>query len=210
MKGSDSALPVWADFMQQALNMHPEWNGDWAMPGGIKKAEIDIRNGTLIRELDASDSALTGKTPTPTPSPKKPSPEAVTNVYDEPLPEPPKEVFVTDVPAEFRRVELFLLGTLPNRNMVPTIDESLNPNSEPLPTPVPTPLSGTWQDGAEPPGAPAEKKDGKSGSQGRSRGTLTVMICPLTGMRATINCPTKEARSFSEDTQPKEFCTFHR
>ena len=210
MKGSDSALPVWADFMQQALNMHPEWNGDWAMPGGIKKAEIDIRNGTLIRELDAADPAVTGKTPTPTPSPKKTSTESDPSVYDESLPEPPKEVFVTDVPAEFRRVELFLLGTLPNRNMVPTIDESLNPNSDPRPTPVPTPLSGTWQDGAEPPGALAEKKDGKSGSQGRSSGTLTVMICPLTGMRATINCPTKEARSFSDDTQPKEFCTFHR
>ncbi|MEP6788618.1 MAG: PBP1A family penicillin-binding protein, partial [Acidobacteriota bacterium] len=30
MKGADSAMPIWADFIQQALRIHPEWNGDWA------------------------------------------------------------------------------------------------------------------------------------------------------------------------------------
>ncbi len=211
MKGSDSAMPIWADFMQQSLNIHPEWNGDWAMPGGIKRAEIDIRNGTLIRELDANDPAVGGKTPTPTPTPTpKPAVDPNAEIYDDPLPPEPKEVFVTDVPAEFRRVELFLLGTLPNRNMVQTVDESLLPDSEQRPTPSPTPLSSTWQDGAEPPTGPVEKNESKSGSQGRSKGTFTVLICPLTGMRATINCPVKETRTFSEETQPKEFCTFHR
>src|SRR5690606_8712493 len=52
MQGSDSALPIWADFMKAALALHPEWNGDWAMPAGIRRAEIDIRNGSLIRPLD--------------------------------------------------------------------------------------------------------------------------------------------------------------
>ena len=33
MKGSDSAMPIWADFMRAALNEYPEWNGDWQMPG---------------------------------------------------------------------------------------------------------------------------------------------------------------------------------
>ncbi len=45
MKGADSAMPIWADFMQEALREHPEWNGDWAMPAGVRKAEIDIRDG---------------------------------------------------------------------------------------------------------------------------------------------------------------------
>ncbi|MBK9766119.1 MAG: hypothetical protein IPP63_03375 [Chloracidobacterium sp.] len=62
-KGSDSAMPIWADFMQQSLNIHPEWNGDWAMPGGIKQAEIDIRNGTLIANSALMISAVGGKTP---------------------------------------------------------------------------------------------------------------------------------------------------
>ena len=41
MKGADSALPIWADFMKAALEQHPEWNGDWTEPDGIRKAEID-------------------------------------------------------------------------------------------------------------------------------------------------------------------------
>src|SRR6185369_12098735 len=51
MKGSDSAMPIWADFMKEALALHPEWNGDWQMPANVRKAEIDSRNGKLIREL---------------------------------------------------------------------------------------------------------------------------------------------------------------
>jgi len=39
---------------------------------------------------------------------------------------------------------------------------------------------------------------------------ITVMICPITGMRATANCPNKEAHKFKAGTEPKEFCTFHR
>ncbi len=58
MKGSDSALPIWADFMQEALKLHPEWNGDWAMPANLRKAEIDIRNGALIRETDDGSDLL--------------------------------------------------------------------------------------------------------------------------------------------------------
>src|SRR5215213_8170746 len=49
MKGADSAMPIWADFMKEALQLHPEWNGDWAMPANVRRAEVDIRNGLLIR-----------------------------------------------------------------------------------------------------------------------------------------------------------------
>ncbi|MBA2731939.1 MAG: PBP1A family penicillin-binding protein, partial [Acidobacteria bacterium] len=45
--GADSALPIWADFMNAALAAHPDWAGDWEMPGGIQQTEIDPRTGEL-------------------------------------------------------------------------------------------------------------------------------------------------------------------
>ncbi|HEX8072512.1 MAG TPA: PBP1A family penicillin-binding protein [Pyrinomonadaceae bacterium] len=47
LTGADSALPIWADFMQAALSTHPEWQGDWQMPAGLEQAEIDPRTGLL-------------------------------------------------------------------------------------------------------------------------------------------------------------------
>jgi penicillin-binding protein 1B len=48
MKASDAALPMWADFMRQALDLRPELGGDsFAMPGGIVTANIDPRTGCL-------------------------------------------------------------------------------------------------------------------------------------------------------------------
>jgi penicillin-binding protein 1B len=43
--GADSALPIWADFMNAALAAHPEWNGDWKMPENIREVEIDTTTG---------------------------------------------------------------------------------------------------------------------------------------------------------------------
>ncbi len=209
MKGADSAMPVWADFMQKALDVHPEWNGDWVMPGGIRKAEIDIRNGTLIREVDPNEDRTVVKSPEPTPTPRKKNADPSVPIYDDPQPPEPKEIYVTNVPTEFRRVELFLIGTLPSRNLIPTVDDGLDPNGGSRPTPSPTPLSGTWQDGAEPPEVKSDP-GGRSGAAGDPTGNVTIMICPLTGMRATINCPDKEARVFRQNTQPKEFCGFHK
>jgi hypothetical protein len=39
---------------------------------------------------------------------------------------------------------------------------------------------------------------------------VSVLVCPITGMRVTANCPGSEARTFKPGTEPKEFCTFHR
>ncbi|MEP6947591.1 MAG: PBP1A family penicillin-binding protein [Acidobacteriota bacterium] len=211
MTGADSAMPIWADFMRSALQMHPEWNGDWDMPAGIKKAEIDIRNGTLIRELDPSDAIPADKTPTPTPTvtpiPKPDPNDPDAGTFDEPLAAEPKEIYVTDVPAEFRRVELFLPGTMPNRQLIQP--DEIDPNAEPKPTPAPTPLSGTWQDSVEPPTS-GRKSDSNRSVPDKLQGTVTIMVCPVSGLRATVHCPEKVAKTFREGTEPKEFCTFHR
>ena len=45
LTGANSALPIWADFMQVALDQHPEWQGDWQMPAGIEQEEINPKTG---------------------------------------------------------------------------------------------------------------------------------------------------------------------
>ena len=143
MKGSDSAMPVWADFMKEALQLHPEWNGDWTMPADLRKAEIDTRNGKLIREIEESEppASAGGNNVAKKPSP---SPPAYAGGSD-PMPTP-AEVFVTSVPTEFRRIELFIAGTVPNKSLLPVLDENENPNA----MRSPTPLDETWQESSEP------------------------------------------------------------
>jgi penicillin-binding protein 1B len=201
MKGSDSAMPIWADFMKEALERHPEWNGDWAMPGGVRKAEIDIRNGTLVRELDGlATTANVEPAPAPTRSEKEiEDPDWA--VIETPV---VREIFVTNVPSEFRRVELFIGGTIPNRKLL-SETEILSEGASELPSP--TPLSGTWQDDIEPEPSPNEKE---SREPPKLTKKVTVSVCPLTAMRASINCPSREPRSFPEGGEPREFCTIHR
>jgi penicillin-binding protein 1B len=45
LTGANSALPIWADFMQVALTEHPEWQGDWEMPAGVEQVEINPKTG---------------------------------------------------------------------------------------------------------------------------------------------------------------------
>lgn len=212
MKGADSAMPIWADFMKQALAMHPEWNGEWQMPAGIRKAEVDIRNGALIREMDALADA--SPTPTPVPTPTRPKIEN-DEYYEDPIPEATPDIYVTNVPAEFRRVELFVAGTVPNRSILSPEDEELYDPENPPPSPSPTPnlpVNETWQDGSQPPDK--QPQDPNSPYRGKDQApidkTVSIMICPVTGQRATVNCPDKQARSFKAGTEPKEFCNFHR
>ena len=48
MKASDAALPMWADFIKQALYLRPDLGGDsFAKPGGIVSVEIDPTTGCL-------------------------------------------------------------------------------------------------------------------------------------------------------------------
>ncbi|HYJ92623.1 MAG TPA: hypothetical protein VEV84_15040, partial [Pyrinomonadaceae bacterium] len=124
--------------------------------------------------------------------------------------EPPSDEVVATVPAEFRRVELFVAGTVPTRKMPAEEQVEYDPDTgEPIiketPTPKPTPVNGTWQDNAEPP----DSNDNSGNSNESRKGMISVLICPLTGMRATSNCPNAEHRTFRRGTEPKEFCTFH-
>lgn len=210
MKGSDSAMPIWADFMQGALKLHPEWNADWAVPAGIRKAEIDIRNGALIRELDSAETVAGQATPTPTPTPRATPEDPNLAAWEtETLPEP-KEVFVTDVPAEFRRTELFIGGTIPKKALLSADDEAFFEDSEGRsPAASSSPVTETWQDKVE---------DGSNPDRGGPPGprpppgdrrAVEVMICPVTMMRATVNCPRSESKTFRIGSEPRDFCPIH-
>lgn len=197
MKGSDSAMPIWGDFMKEALRLYPDWNGDWAIPATVRRAEIDIRNGSLIRELDLTEAPAAA-----------PASAAVPEVPEELRASEPADIFVTEVPAEFRRIEYFIAGTVPNRSLLPITEEPTVSDRE-LPVPSPTPLSGTWQEGLDLPESRSTAESNTRSVSDKPR-TVTVMICPLTGLRATVNCPNKESRTFPAGKAPDEFCTFHR
>src|SRR6185503_4994537 len=53
LTGPNSALPIWADFMQVALAEHPEWEGDWNMPPGVEQVEINPKTGKATAPGDA-------------------------------------------------------------------------------------------------------------------------------------------------------------
>lgn len=205
MKGADSAMPIWADFMREALNRHPEWNGDWQMPSSVKKAEIDTRDGKLIRELsDTEADAVKIQQKT-----LKSNANANTNSSI-----PPdttlenKEIYVTEVPPEFRRVELFVTGTVPNKTLLPSVEASLSDQELAEPNPSSTPFT-TWQDAQQNSNSNQNSPVKKDDSTPEFERNVTVMICPLTGMRATANCPNKKPQTFKEGEEPKDFCTFH-
>lgn len=209
MKGSDSAMPIWADFMKEALGRHPEWNADWTMPIGIRKAEIDIRNGSLIREMDGSEpvDAKPSTSPTPSPTPGPEDDPAWATDFQADIAQTP----VVDVPPEFRRVEMFIAGTIPGHAFLKSEDEiQYDPETgEPItPSPTPaksaTPINETWEE-------QSDQNSARPGSAGPEKPkTLSVNICPVTGMRATIACPRSETKTFSAGAEPKDFCSFHR
>ena len=109
------------------------------------------------------------------------------------------------MPPEFRRIEYFVGGTVPVKALIPTDESDANPNPEATATPF-----TTWQEQQEiqkgnsnsaNPSSESEKNDGQK--------NLTLMICPTSGMRATLYCPTKRPETFIEGSEPKEFCPFH-
>jgi len=94
--------------------------------------------------------------------------------------------------------------------MLPVVDEALDETEKPpRPTPTPSPITSTWQDGAEPPETVPSSGQTRSPA-GEARGSVTVMICPLTKMRATAKCPEKESKTFARGIEPRDSCTFHK
>ncbi len=66
MSGAQAALPIWADFMKQALDLYPP--PAFSVPAGISVADIDTTNGKLATRfcpLVARETFLTGTEPAP-------------------------------------------------------------------------------------------------------------------------------------------------
>jgi penicillin-binding protein 1B len=53
LTGANSALPIWTDFMQVALAEHPEFDGDWQMPGGVEEVEVSPKTDDVAQVEDA-------------------------------------------------------------------------------------------------------------------------------------------------------------
>jgi penicillin-binding protein 1B len=67
LSGSEGALPIWSDFMKQALDLYPTVNA-FAVPQGITFAEIDTTNGRIANRYCpavARETFITGTEPPP-------------------------------------------------------------------------------------------------------------------------------------------------
>lgn len=214
MKGSDSAMPIWAEFMREALRLYPDWNGDWEMPASIRKAEIDIRDGKLIKELFDSEAeraaaAEQKNEPNDLPANTALSEEDEVIAGDE---DPLKKIYVTEIPPEFRRIELFIGGTLPNRKLK-SYEEPELPDDPDATAPAvsPTPFS-TWEEAEQEREETSSVKIPKqkpSSSARQDDDTVSVMICRISRMRSTIYCPVATARSFRKGKEPRQNCPIH-
>jgi penicillin-binding protein 1B len=206
MKGSDSALPIWGDFMREALNIHPEWNGDWQMPSSIQKAEIDTRDGAIIRQIE-NDQAEAVQTQIKV---SKNNSNSNSNKVQPANPSTEKDLAGSTVPAEFRRIELFISGTIPI-SILPKETAELETTISPTPTATPF---MTWQDAQEHTDKtqetePESFEEEKIPAAPTPQQKITLMICPMSGLRATANCPTKEPKTFKRGEEPIEFCNWH-
>ncbi len=66
LSGGQAALPIWADFMRQALDVYPQ--PDFVVPAGIEFADVDATNGKLARlacPLVVHEAFLAGTKPEP-------------------------------------------------------------------------------------------------------------------------------------------------
>jgi penicillin-binding protein 1B len=66
LSGSEGALPIWSEFMRQALEIYPA--GEFTEPAGITRVKVDLTNGrraTLFCPLVATEVFLAGTEPPP-------------------------------------------------------------------------------------------------------------------------------------------------
>jgi len=182
LTGADSALPIWADFMSAALNRHPEWQGDWQMPGGVEQVEIDARTGMLpaAAVIDENGAPVAVKRRTEifisgtAPTTESEELEVVEGVASE-LPEGPAGA--TDL-------------ALPDAPEVFTEDVP--------PDPAPRPRTN----------APRLEGRGVTQPDGTSRllGTITLDIDPTTGLLAAPTCPVIRSKTFQIGQEPRRYC----
>jgi hypothetical protein len=116
--------------------------------------------------------------------------------------------YISSIPKEFRRIELFISGTIPRQSLLPK-DWDPNADSVNEPNPSPTPFT-TWQD------AEGDQKEKMIESSESSENEIpknpeysTIMYCPVSRKRATSLCPNKVAKTFLIGTEPKEICEYH-
>ncbi len=204
MKGSDSAMPIWADFMHEALDLHPDWSSDWQMPENVREAEIDTRDGKLIRELNAAE-ADSVKAQQTTIKNADTNNNSNTNTTIANI-SAPQELPVVNIPQEFRRIEYFVGGTVPPPPLLPVKETDLSVNPEPEATATPF---TTWQEQQMEKGNSNSAREPTQLEKTGVQKNITLMICPTSGMRATIYCPVKKPETFVEGSQPKEYCPLH-
>jgi len=136
LTASESALPMWADFVKQAIDIRPSLGGRvFARPGGIVTADIDPSTGLIA----------------------------------------------TDECAQHRK-ELFISGTEPvascsHQNSFTADASILDAESE-------------YANGDSP-----------------AFGTITLVICVDTGLRASPDCPRVDSKQFQIGKEPIETCS---
>jgi penicillin-binding protein 1B len=114
LTGANSALPIWADFMQVALAEHPEWEGDWDMPAGVEQVEINPKTGAPTAPGDAEKRVeffINGTGPNDTS--QKPAEEASPVELPSPSPVEP-----------YQEAPIPIASPLPSPRRAPTLPES--------------------------------------------------------------------------------------
>jgi len=118
LTGSESAMPIWAEYMREALRIRPEFQGTWQIPSGLRRAEIDRRDGSLIRELEDIDEVQDPVT-SPDPIAEKDSIENQTSAP-------------SATAGDTMRIEFFVVGTVPIKSSYKGIEEDpLKPEDPP-------------------------------------------------------------------------------
>jgi penicillin-binding protein 1B len=177
LTGANSALPIWADFMQAALTAHPEWTGDWQMPSGIEQVEIDPRTGLLA----AADSVnkrtelfIAGTVPTAE--------------SDAP---PDEEAAPLEGTGEEGEFDYAPAPVVPSDGTDPPPPDVMQPQQQRPRTSTPR-LEGrgvTQPDGTK-----------------RLLGTITLDIDPTTNLLAAPTCPVIRSKTFPIGQEPRRYC----
>ena len=190
LKGSDSALPIWQDFMQAALTQHPEWQGDWQPPAGVEEAVIDPQTGLLAAaETAATVVSADGTTTTAKPARRTEYFIAGTAPTVETTAPP---VDLTGLEGEAGEEGEFEYEPVPSASPGAVV-------VPPLPDASPTPRRRS---------TPSLEGRGVQQSDGSTRlmGTITLDIDPTTGLLAAQTCPVIRSKTFQIGQEPRRYC----